>query len=120
MRPCLRPVDAAYPYAAGHDAFSADRWGPIAVIAVVGASFGMANEDETIETASSMDATCRWVLRQRADGRFDYAEYRYVDLRPDGQVEGYCQRCYTSGLFDTVQAARNDALVTISWLPGQL
>ena len=28
MRPCLRPVDAAHPCAAGHDALSADRWVP--------------------------------------------------------------------------------------------
>jgi hypothetical protein len=47
-------------------------------------------------------------------------EYRYVDLRPDGQVEGYWQRSYTSGLFDTPEAARADALDAVSWLPGQL
>lgn len=80
----------------------------------------MSIDDGTLETASSIDATCQWVLRHRADGRFDYAEYQYVDLRPDGQVEGYWKRSYTSGLFDTAQAARADALDTISWLPGQL
>ena len=77
-------------------------------------------EPETLETASSVDAACRWVLRQRPDGRFEYEEYRFVDLRPDGQVEGYWERSYASGLFDTAQAARANALDTISWLPGQL
>jgi hypothetical protein len=80
----------------------------------------MATREETVETASSIDAAFRWVLRHRGDGRFDYAEYRYVDLRPDGQVEGYWERSYTSGLFDTAQAARANALDTIDWLPGQL
>jgi hypothetical protein len=80
----------------------------------------MAPDNETVETASSIEATYRWVLRHRADSRFDYAEYRYVELRPDGQVEGYWERSYTSGLFDTAEAARSDALDTISWLPGQL
>ena len=75
-------------------------------------------DDSVMESASSIDATNRWVLRHRPDGRFDYAEYQYVDLRPDGQVEGYWQRSYTSGLFDTVDAARADALETINWLPG--
>jgi hypothetical protein len=80
----------------------------------------MASDNEVLETALSVDAACRWVLHQRADGRFDYAEYSYVDLRPEGQIKGYRQRSYTSGLFDTAQAARADALDTISWLPGQL
>jgi hypothetical protein len=77
----------------------------------------MADDHESVETAASVDAACRWVLRHRADGRYDYVEYRYVDLRPDGQVEGYWQRSYTSGLFDTPEAARADALDAVSWLP---
>lgn len=74
----------------------------------------------TVDTVSSPDAAFRWVLRHRADGHIDYAEFRYVDLRPDGQVEGYWERSYSSGLFETAQAARADALDTIPWLPGQL
>lgn len=80
----------------------------------------MTDDNKILETASSIDGACRWVLHQRADGWFDYAEYSYVDLRPDGQVEGYWTRSHTSGLFDTAQAARADALDTIPWLPGQL
>jgi hypothetical protein len=80
----------------------------------------MTEDNEIVETPSSVDAASRWVLRHRPDGRFDYAEYRYVDLRPDGQVEGYWKRSHTSGLFGTTHAARADALDTISWLPGQL
>lgn len=80
----------------------------------------MSGDSEIVETASSIGATSRWALHHRTDGRFDYAEYRYVDLRPDGQVEGYWERSYTSGLFDTAQAARADALETIPWLPGQI
>jgi len=80
----------------------------------------MASDGEIVETASSADAACRWVLRRRTDAHFEYEEFRYVDLRPDGQVEGYWKRSYTSGLFDTAEAARANALERISWLPGQL
>ena len=73
-----------------------------------------------VESASSIDAACRWDSRHRADGRFGYAAYRYVDLRPDGQIEGYWGSSYSSGLFDTAQTARAYALEAISWLPGQL
>lgn len=80
----------------------------------------MTGDYDDVETASSLDAARRWVLRHRPDGRFDYAEYRYVDLRPDGQVEGYWECSLKSGIFETTQAARADALDTIPWLPGQL
>jgi hypothetical protein len=80
----------------------------------------MASAEHILETAVSIDAACRWVLRHRPDGRFGYTEYRFVDLSPDGQVEGYWERSRTSGLFETAQAARDDALETIPWLPGQL
>src|SRR4051794_40126496 len=93
---------------------------PIADIAVNRHRSLVADDNEILETASSLDLSCRWVLHHRADGRFDYAEYRYVDLRPDGHVDGYWQRSYKSGLFDTAQAARADALEAIPWLPGQL
>ena len=80
----------------------------------------MTSGEQTVESAQSMDAACRYVLRRRADGRFDYAEHQFVDLRPDGQIEGYWKPSFTSGLFETAQAARTDALHTISWLAGQL
>ena len=80
----------------------------------------MASDGTIVETASSGDAACRWVLRHRTDARFEYDEFRYVDLRPDGQVEGYWERGHTSGLFDTAESARADALKKISWLPGRL
>jgi hypothetical protein len=93
---------------------------PLADIAVSNASLAMASAEQTLETAESINAACRWVLRHRADGRFDYTEYQFVDLRPEGHVEGYWERSYTSGLFETAQAARDDALEAIPWLPGQL
>lgn len=93
---------------------------PIADRAVNGASLAMVRAAQTLETAGSVDAACRWVLRHRADGVFHYAEYRFVDLRPDGHVDGYWEQSYTSGLFETAQAARDHALETIPWLPGQL
>jgi hypothetical protein len=80
----------------------------------------MTDEGRIVETAVSIDAERRWTLRERADGRFDYAEYLYVDLRPDGAVEGYWSQSYTSGLFECAQTARDDALDAIEWLPGQL
>jgi hypothetical protein len=93
---------------------------PIAALAVNGASLAMASAEQTLETAATIDATCRWVLRHRANGLFEYTEYRFVDLRPDGQVEGYWNPSYTSGLFEKAQAARDDALEAIPWLPEQL
>ncbi len=92
---------------------------PIADTAVNAHPPHVANH-QTLETASSADAARRWVLRHRVDGHFEHVEYSYVDLSQDGQVEGYWKRSYTSGLFDTAEAARADALDTISWLPGQL
>jgi hypothetical protein len=80
----------------------------------------MLSANDLLEASASIDAACRWALRRRADGRFDYAEYRYVDLRPDAQVEAFWKQSYTSGLFETAQAAREDALEAIAWLPGQL
>ena len=80
----------------------------------------MTSAETILETAASIDAGSRWVLRQRPDGRFDYAEYSYEELRPDAHVEGFWKRSYTSGLFETAEAARDDALEVISWLPGQL
>ena len=77
-------------------------------------------DGEIVETASSVDATCQWRLRHRTDGWFDYGEYQYVDLHPDGQVEGHWERTFTSGIFATAQTARADAFETIHWLPGQL
>jgi hypothetical protein len=80
----------------------------------------MTDEGRILETAASIDAERRWTLRERADGRFHYIEFMYVDLRPDGAVEGYWMQSYTSGLFESAQAARDDALEAIDWLPGQL
>ena len=84
------------------------------------ALLGMTSAERNLEIAASDDGACRWVLRHRLDGRFDYTEHRFVDLRPDGQVEGYWKRSYTSGIFETSRAARDDALEAIAWLPGQL
>jgi hypothetical protein len=83
-------------------------------------SVQMIDYDNIVETASSTDASCRWYLRQRKDGLFSYQEYRYSKAGPDWDVEGYWGLSYTSGLFDTAQAARADALDALSWLPGQL
>jgi hypothetical protein len=80
----------------------------------------MTSADKILETAVSIDGACRWVLRHRPDGRFDYTEYSYEDLRPDGHVEGFWKRSYASGIFETAEAARGDALDPIAWLPGQL
>lgn len=80
----------------------------------------MAVEGRIVETAVSIGAERRWALRERTDGRFDYAEYLYVDLSPDGAVEGYWSQSYTSGLFESAHTARDNALDAIEWLPGQL
>ena len=77
----------------------------------------MTDEGRILETGGSIDAERRWALRERADRRFDYAEYRYVDLGPDGAVEGYWTQSYTSDLFETAQEARSNALDAISCCP---
>ena len=43
-----------------------------------------------------------------------------VEVLSEESADGYWQRSYKSGLFDTAQAARADALEAIPWLPGQL
>jgi hypothetical protein len=87
---------------------------------VDGVLLGMITAERNLETAASEDGACRWVLRHRSDGRFDYTEHQFVDLRPDGQIESYWTQIYTSGIFETAQAARDDALDSIYWLSGKL
>lgn len=77
-------------------------------------------DGEIMESASSGDATSRWFLRNRPDGLFEYSEYSFVDLVPEGLLDGYWNCSLTSGLFATAEAARVDALNAIPWLPGQL
>ena len=70
-----------------------------------------------LEAAARSDGTKRWEFIKRPDGFFAYTEDTWVDLREDGGgIDGYWQRTYSSGLFDTADVAKQDALETLPWL----
>ena len=72
----------------------------------------------TIESAISVDGTKRWKLIRRQDGFFVYFEDTFVteDLREfgGGMIEGWTPTHF-SGLFDTAEAAKSDALGELPW-----
>jgi hypothetical protein len=82
--------------------------------------FGPMKLDPVIlEAATSIDGTKRWELVRREDGFFVYSEDSFLsdDLREfGGGIEEYWSPTYFSGLFDTAEAAKVDALGTLPWL----
>ncbi len=76
----------------------------------------MAVEPVTLETAASADGTKRcWFIR-RPDGLFSYSEETLVDLGEDGDGRPYWDQTNGSGLFDTAEAAKEDATATLGWI----
>jgi hypothetical protein len=72
-----------------------------------------------VEAATSADGTRRWELRQRADGFFVYSEDSFVseDLSEFGAgIERYWTPTHFSGLFDTADEAKLDAVGQLPWL----
>ena len=78
----------------------------------------MKDEPDVVETATSFDGWKRWHLSRRKDGFFTYEEESFFreDLGEFGGLAEYWNVTYSSGLFDTEDAARREALVHIAWL----
>jgi hypothetical protein len=75
--------------------------------------------DVIIEAGVSVDGTKRWELVHRGDGFFVYSEDSFVleDLREFGAgIEEYWSPTHFSGLFETAEEARADALGQLPWL----
>ncbi len=80
-------------------------------------------EPEVLETATSLDGTRRWHLLHRNDDFVVYDEDSFFseDLSEfGGGLMEYWTPTHTSGLFDTAEAARNDALGQLTWLKAAL
>ncbi|HEX8443878.1 MAG TPA: hypothetical protein VF631_09555 [Allosphingosinicella sp.] len=79
----------------------------------------MDSEPDILETAASLDGTKRWHLLRRDDGFFVYDEDSFFseDLSDfGGGLMEYWTPTHFSGIFDTPEAARRDALGQIAWL----
>ncbi|MEA1013707.1 hypothetical protein [Sphingosinicella sp. LY1275] len=75
--------------------------------------------DVIIEADVSVDGTKRWELVHRGDGFFVYSEdsFRSEDLREFGAgIEEYWSPTHFSGLFETAEEAKADALRQLPWL----
>jgi hypothetical protein len=71
------------------------------------------------EAGVSVDGTKRWELIRRGDGFFIYSEDQFFseDLREFGAgIEEYRSPTHFSGLFETAEEARTDALGQLPWL----
>jgi hypothetical protein len=76
-------------------------------------------EHVILESGASADGLKRWELVRRDDGFFLYSEDRFVseDLREfGGRIERYWTPTHCSGLFDTAEATRADAVGQLPWL----
>ncbi len=80
---------------------------------------------ETVETAVSPDGSKRWRLLRRRDGFYTYEEETYEKavywVEEDGSEKDVAAPAYWkptlfSGLFDSDEGARMDALGTLHWL----
>ena len=70
-----------------------------------------------LEAAANAEGTKRWELVRRSDGLFTYSAAAFEYLGDDGGgVEGYWTLTHHGGLFDTMEAAKNDAQQTLPWL----
>jgi hypothetical protein len=72
-----------------------------------------------IEAGVSIDGTKRWELIRRCDGFFVYSEDQFFseDLREFGAgIEEYWSPTHFSGLFETAEEVRADALGQLPWL----
>ncbi len=92
---------------------------PLRTLAARGIVAPMTTERETIEAATSADGTKRWVLERRADGFFVYSEDTFFseDLGEfGGGIEQYWSPTHFSGLFNTAEEAKVDAVGQLPWL----
>lgn len=77
----------------------------------------MTVEPMIVETATSKDDRKAWALERREDGLFVYSEMTLFSVElGSGELEEYWSPSHFSGLFDTAEAAKADALGTLPWL----
>lgn len=79
----------------------------------------MDTERETIEVVTSSDGAKRWRLERREDGFFVYTEDTFFseDLREFGPgIREYWSPTGFSGIFNTAEEAKVDALGQLPWL----
>jgi hypothetical protein len=87
----------------------------------------MSDHQEAIESATSCDGRKRWQLLRRRDGFYLYEEETFEEeiywIDEDGgerdvAATSYWSPSYVSGLFDSNDRARADALGSLPWLRG--
>ena len=79
----------------------------------------MSAKARSIEAAASADGKRRWRLIHREDGFFVYSEDSFIfeDLTAFGAgIQEYWTPTHFSGLFDTAEEAKADALGQLPWL----
>ncbi|MEO8454782.1 MAG: hypothetical protein ABI454_06455 [Sphingomicrobium sp.] len=82
-------------------------------------SHPMSSETKTVEAATSADGLRRWELVHRSDGFFLYSEDSFIseDLTEfGGGIMEYWTPTHFSGLFQTAEEARADAVGQLPWL----
>ena len=79
----------------------------------------MSTKMTIVEAATSVDGMRRWRLVHRTDGFFVYSEDSFIaeDLTEFGAgIQEYWTPTHFSGLFDTAEEAKADALEQLLWL----
>ncbi|MET3710076.1 hypothetical protein ABIC65_000756 [Sphingomonas trueperi] len=85
----------------------------------------MSDDQQAVEATDSYDGLKQWRLLRRPHGLYFYEEKTLEKevylIEEDGSagavvVEAYWSPTHVSGLFDTRDAARTDALATLPWL----
>lgn len=85
----------------------------------------MSDNQIVIETAKGGDGSKQWTLLRRPHGFYLFEEMTLQDaiylLDDDGNegavvAEAYWMPTHVSGLFESKEAAREDALTTLPWL----
>ena|SRR5215472_1981447 len=72
-----------------------------------------------MEAASSLDGKKRWAVVQRPDGFFVYSEETFLtedETQFGGGIYDYWSPTHVSGLFDTLESAKADAMGQFPWL----
>lgn len=89
----------------------------------------MITDQDALESATSADGARRWQVFRRPDGLFEYREFTLDDeiywVNKDGSETDIAAPSRwlqesLSGFFDTIDAARSDALASLPWLFDRL
>lgn len=87
--------------------------------------YGMSDDRQVIEAKECSDGLKQWRMLRRPHGFYSYEEETLEEevyiIEEDGSegavvAEKYWASTHVSGLFDTIEAARADAIATLPWL----